>query len=119
MVKMQNISGWLRTGDLGYYDDDGELFVMGRISEFILFRSINISPAEIESVLQTHPAVFQAAVIGIPHEIDEQHPMAVVSLLPDTIVGIFDHIEYQALKTITFSRFILIADIIYLSNVHR
>ncbi|KAL0105337.1 hypothetical protein PUN28_016769 [Cardiocondyla obscurior] len=78
--------GWLRSGDLGYYDDDGELFIVGRISDFILFRAINVSPAEIESVLQTHPAVLQAAVIGIPHEIDEQQPMAVISVMPGKTV---------------------------------
>ncbi|XP_011872252.1 PREDICTED: luciferin 4-monooxygenase-like [Vollenhovia emeryi] len=78
--------GWLCSGDLGFYDEDGELFVVGRISDFILFRSVNVSPAEIESVLQNHPAVLQVAVIGIPHEIDEQHPMAVVSTVPDKTV---------------------------------
>ncbi|XP_011331385.1 luciferin 4-monooxygenase-like [Ooceraea biroi] len=78
--------GWLHTGDLGYYDDDGEVFLVDRISEFILFRSINVSPAEIEAVLTTHPAVARAAVIGVHHEIDEQHPMAVVSLMPDKTV---------------------------------
>ncbi|XP_011706822.1 PREDICTED: luciferin 4-monooxygenase-like, partial [Wasmannia auropunctata] len=78
--------GWLRTGDLGYYDANGELFIVDRISEFINFRGSNILPAEIETVLLTHPAVFQAAVIGVPHEIDEQHPMAIVSVVPGKTV---------------------------------
>ncbi|XP_011697171.1 PREDICTED: 4-coumarate--CoA ligase 1-like, partial [Wasmannia auropunctata] len=78
--------GWLRSGDLGYYDDDGEIFIVGRLSDFILYRSINVSPAEIETVLQTHPKVFQAAVIGVPHEIDEQRPMAIVSVVPGETV---------------------------------
>ncbi|XP_018358074.1 PREDICTED: luciferin 4-monooxygenase-like [Trachymyrmex cornetzi] len=78
--------GWLRSGDLGFYDDDGEIFITGRISDFILFRAINVLPTEIEAVLQTHPAVFQAVVIGMPHEIDEQHPMAIVSIMPGKTV---------------------------------
>ncbi|XP_014483111.1 PREDICTED: 4-coumarate--CoA ligase 1-like [Dinoponera quadriceps] len=78
--------GWLHTGDVAYYDDDGEIFLVDRISDFINFRSINVSPGEIEAVLTTHPAVLLAAVIGIPHEVDEQHPMAVVVLLPDKSV---------------------------------
>ncbi|XP_036139949.1 luciferin 4-monooxygenase [Monomorium pharaonis] len=78
--------GWLCTGDLGYYDNDGELFVVGRISDFILFRSINVSPTEIETILQNHPAVFEAAVIGMPHEVDGQRPMAVVSVVPGKTV---------------------------------
>ncbi|KAL6256352.1 hypothetical protein P5V15_012469 [Pogonomyrmex californicus] len=78
--------GWLCTGDLGYYDNDGEVYIIDRISHFILFRSINISPAEIEYVLGTHPAVLHVAVIGIPHEVDEQHPMAVISRVPGKTV---------------------------------
>ncbi|KAG5348319.1 LUCI monooxygenase, partial [Acromyrmex charruanus] len=78
--------GWLCSGDLGFYDDDGEIFITSRISDFILFRAINVLPSEIEAVLQTHPAIFQVAVIGMPHEIDEQHPMAIVSIIPGKTV---------------------------------
>lgn len=86
--KKKHIAGWLRSGDVAYYDEDGEVFIVDRISAFINFRSINVSPAEIEAVLETHPAVFQAAVIGIPHQVDEQHPMAVVSLVPGKTVSV-------------------------------
>ncbi|XP_039315158.1 luciferin 4-monooxygenase-like isoform X2 [Solenopsis invicta] len=78
--------GWLLSGDLGYYDDDGNVFLIDRISEFILYCGINISTAEIEHVLRNHPAVSQVAVIGIPHEIEGQHPMAVVSRVTDKTV---------------------------------
>ncbi|XP_036139876.1 4-coumarate--CoA ligase 1 isoform X2 [Monomorium pharaonis] len=78
--------GWLCTGDLGYYDHDGELFVVSRISDFILFRTFNVLPMEIETVLQDHPAVFEAVVIGMPHEDDGQRPMAVVSVVPGKTV---------------------------------
>lgn len=80
--------GWLCTGDVGYYDNNGEIFLIGRISEFILYRSFSVSPAEIEYVLGTHPAVLHVAVIGIPHEVDEQHLMAVVSLMPGKTVRV-------------------------------
>ncbi|XP_018350298.1 PREDICTED: uncharacterized protein LOC108753314 [Trachymyrmex septentrionalis] len=78
--------GWLLSGDIGYYDNDGNVFLIDRISEFILFHGINISTAEIENVLKTHPAVSQVAVIGIPHEIAGQHPKAVVSRMPHKTV---------------------------------
>ncbi|KAL6256353.1 hypothetical protein P5V15_012470 [Pogonomyrmex californicus] len=78
--------GWLLTGDVGYYDDDGNVFITDRISEFILFYGINISTAEIEYVLGSHPAVSQVAVIGIPHETEGQRPMAVISRLPNKTV---------------------------------
>ena len=73
---------------MGYYDNDGELFVVGRISDFILFRSINVLPTEIETVLENHPAVFEVAVIGMPHEVDGERPMAVVSVVPGKTVSI-------------------------------
>ncbi|KAG7204102.1 hypothetical protein KM043_001951 [Ampulex compressa] len=74
--------GWLHTGDLGYYDDDGEIFIIDRISEFINYRGVNLSPAEIESVLESHPSVLRAAVVGVPHDIEEEHPMAFILKVP-------------------------------------
>ena len=56
--------GWYRTGDLGYVDDDGFVYVTGRIRELIISGGENIYPAEVERVLGEHPAVSQAAVVG-------------------------------------------------------
>jgi long-chain acyl-CoA synthetase len=89
------VSGWLRIGDVGYYDDDGEIYLVDRISEFILFRSINVSPGEIEDILMHHPAINKAAVIGVHHEIDEQHPMGIVTLLPGKTVTIISIPYYE------------------------
>ncbi|XP_032690751.1 luciferin 4-monooxygenase-like [Odontomachus brunneus] len=86
--------GWFRTGDLAYYDDNGEIYIVDRISDFINFRSTNVSPAEIETVLMTHPAVFQAAVLGIPNEVDEQHPKAFVVQVPNKSVTEQELISY-------------------------
>ena len=58
--------GWLRTGDLGYRDADGFFFVTGRIKELIIKGGENIAPREIDEVLLQHPAVLEAAVVGIP-----------------------------------------------------
>lgn len=60
--------GWLHTGDAGYFDDDGILWVSGRIKDMIISGGENIYPAEIENVLSMHPDVAAVAVIGIPHE---------------------------------------------------
>src|SRR5207237_6083631 len=55
-------------GDAGYIDEDGFLFLVDRKSDMIISGGVNIYPAEIESVLLTHPKVGDAAVFGIPHE---------------------------------------------------
>jgi acyl-CoA synthetase (AMP-forming)/AMP-acid ligase II len=59
-------SGWLRTGDLGYLDAEGCLFITGRQKEIIKVAGERISPAEIESVVASHPGVADAAVVGAP-----------------------------------------------------
>jgi acyl-CoA synthetase (AMP-forming)/AMP-acid ligase II len=58
--------GWFYTGDLGYFDDEGYLFVVGRKKDMVKSGGISIYPLEIESVLYSHPDVLEAAVIGVP-----------------------------------------------------
>ncbi len=69
---------WLRTGDLGYRDDDGFFFVTGRIKELIIKGGENIAPREIDEALLRHPAVLDAAVVGIPDRHYGQDIMAYV-----------------------------------------
>ncbi len=59
--------GWFRTGDLGYLDAGGYLFIVGRIKEIIHKGAQKVSPAEVESALQSHPDVIEAAVFPVPH----------------------------------------------------
>jgi 2-furoate---CoA ligase len=61
-------AGWYFTGDTGYVDGDGDLFVTGRVDDMIVSGGENISPGEIESVLSLHPAVGEIAVAGLPDE---------------------------------------------------
>ncbi len=60
--------GWYFTGDTGYIDEDGDLFVTGRVDDVMISGGENVSPAEIESVLSTHPAVSEVAVAGLPDD---------------------------------------------------
>jgi o-succinylbenzoate---CoA ligase len=79
--------GWFATGDIGYLDDDGYLFVLARRADLIISGGENIYPAEIESVLQTHPAVTEAGVCGQPDQQWGQVPIAFVVLQPGSQVS--------------------------------
>jgi acyl-CoA synthetase (AMP-forming)/AMP-acid ligase II len=74
--------GWTRTGDLGFVDEDGDLIMAGRSKELIIRGGYNITPLEIETVLHLHPAVQQAAVVGVPHEVLGEDIAAAVTLRP-------------------------------------
>jgi long-chain acyl-CoA synthetase len=71
---------WLHTGDLGYVDRDGFLFIVSRKKELIIRGGYNVYPSEIENVLHAHPAVAEAAVVGVPDERLGEEVMAVVIL---------------------------------------
>jgi len=60
--------GWYFTGDTGYVDEDGDLFVTGRVDDMIITGGENVSPVEIESCLSLHPAVSEVAVVGLPDQ---------------------------------------------------
>jgi len=77
------IDGALRTGDVGYLDADGYLFLVDRIKDLILCGGYNVYPRVIEDALYEHPAVAEAVVIGIPDSYRGQAPKAFVSLRPD------------------------------------
>ena len=72
--------GWFRTGDLGYRDEDGYFFITGRLKELIIKGGENIAPREIDDVLYQHPAVLEAAAVGVPHEAYGQDVVACVAL---------------------------------------
>jgi long-chain acyl-CoA synthetase len=74
--------GWFRTGDLARIDEDGYYFIVDRKKELIIRGGYNVYPREIEEVLHEHPAVAEAAVIGIPHASLGEEVGAAVALKP-------------------------------------
>jgi acyl-CoA synthetase (AMP-forming)/AMP-acid ligase II len=86
--------GWLRTGDLGLIDADGDLVLTGRAKELIIRGGYNISPAEVEDVLHAHPAVSEAAVVGIPHEVLGEDVAAAVVQRPGAVAEPAELVEW-------------------------
>jgi long-chain acyl-CoA synthetase len=74
------VDGALRTGDVGYLDEDGYLFLVDRIKDLILCGGYNVYPRVIEDALYEHPAVGEAVVIGVPDQYRGQSPKAFVAL---------------------------------------
>ncbi|HKS26857.1 MAG TPA: 4-coumarate--CoA ligase family protein [Pyrinomonadaceae bacterium] len=72
--------GWLHTGDVGYVDEEGHLFIVDRVKELIKYKGFQVAPAELEAILLTHPAVADAAVIPSPDEEAGEVPKAFVVL---------------------------------------
>ncbi|MGB9905503.1 MAG: class I adenylate-forming enzyme family protein, partial [Desulfotomaculales bacterium] len=86
--------GWLYTGDLARKDDEGFYYIVGRKKEMIISGGENVYPVEIEAVLQSHPKISEAAVVGIPHEKWGEVPKAVVVLRPGEEAGADEIIAY-------------------------
>jgi acyl-CoA synthetase (AMP-forming)/AMP-acid ligase II len=76
--------GWLHTGDVGYVDDDGDVFIVDRVKELIKYKGLQVAPAELEAILLGHPAVADAAVIPSPDEEAGEVPKAFVVLKTPT-----------------------------------
>jgi carnitine-CoA ligase len=79
-AQVLSADGWLRTGDLVTVDEEGLYTFVGRVKEVIRRRGENVAPAEIEEALASHPAVFEAAVVGVPSELSEEEIKAFVVL---------------------------------------
>ena len=84
--------GWFHSGDIGYFDDDGFLFLCDRLKDMIITGGENVYPAEIESVLYAHSAIVEVAVIGVPDEKWGEALAAVVVLAPES------HLDLQQLR---------------------
>lgn len=86
--------GWLHTGDIGYFDSDGHLFVVDRLKELIKYKGFQVAPAELEAILFTNKAVRDACVVGKQDEMSGEVPVAFVVLQPNVKCSEKEIIDY-------------------------
>ncbi len=96
--------GWVRTGDLGYFDEDGYLYLAGRAKDIIIRAGENISPEEVENVIYAHPAVDEVAVIGFPEPQWGEGVRAVVVLKKGQTATAEEIIEFCRTRIASFKR---------------
>ncbi|KAL3019248.1 hypothetical protein AAZX31_05G072300 [Glycine max] len=90
------VDGWLRTGDLCYFDSKGFLYVVDRLKELIKYKGYQVAPAELEELLLSHSEINDAAVIPYPDEVAGQVPMAFVVRQPQSSLGAAEVIDFVA-----------------------
>jgi acyl-CoA synthetase (AMP-forming)/AMP-acid ligase II len=98
------IDGWLHTGDIGYIDTDGYLFVVDRVKELIKYKGYSVAPAELEDTILSHPDVVDAAVIGAPDEAAGEIPKAYIVLRDGTSLDEQTLMEYIAERVAPYKK---------------
>ncbi|BAT79341.1 hypothetical protein VIGAN_02221400 [Vigna angularis var. angularis] len=88
--------GWLKTGDLCYFDSDGFLYIVDRLKELIKYKAYQVPPAELEHILHTNPEIADAAVVPYPDEEAGQIPMAFVVRKPGSNISANQVMEFVA-----------------------
>ncbi len=96
--------GWIHTGDLGRFDEEGFLYIVDRKKDMIIRGGFNVYPDEVEAVLQQHPTVLEVAVVGVPHPSLGEDVAAFVTCKDDADVSAEDLAAFRADKLADFKR---------------
>jgi 4-coumarate--CoA ligase len=108
--------GWLHTGDVGFIDEDGHLTIVDRVKELIKFKGFQIAPAELEALLLTHPAIADAAVIGVPDDEAGERPRAFIVVKPDAEVSIQEITDFTAEHVATYK---VVHDVLFTDEIPK
>lgn len=96
------VDGWLRSGDLGWMDDHGFVYVSDRAKDMVLRAGENVYCAEVEAVIYEHPAIYEAAVFGVPHERLGEEVAAMVMPKPGSDLDVGELTEFLSLHLAPF-----------------
>jgi long-chain acyl-CoA synthetase len=113
--------GWLHTGDLGYLDDDGYLFIVDRKKDLIIRGGLNVYPGDIEHVIRMHPAVHEVAVVGVPDKRLGEEVCAYIVKRPGTELSaeeIISHCQQNLAKYKT-PRYVELVDALPRTNIGK
>ncbi|GER52627.1 4-coumarate-CoA ligase, partial [Striga asiatica] len=96
--------GWLHTGDIGYVDDDDELFIVDRLKELIKYKGFHVAPAELEALLIAHPSISDAAVVPMKDEAAGEVPVAFVVPANSSNISEEDIKQYISKLVVSYKR---------------
>ncbi|XP_074283337.1 4-coumarate--CoA ligase-like 6 [Silene latifolia] len=108
--------GWLHTGDIAYFDNDGYLYILDRLKEIIKYKGFQIAPADLESVLMSHPEILDAAVTGAADEEAGEIPVAFVIKNPNSILSRDDVINYVAKEVAPYKK---VRQVIFVKSIPK
>jgi len=103
---------WLHSGDLGYMDKDGFVFCKGRLKRMIITSGYNVYPSHIEDVIESHPAVLQCTVVGVPHPYKQEVPKAFI-VLKEGFHGLFIKSEIKEYCKKNLAKYMVPHDFVY------
>ncbi|XP_055327154.1 uncharacterized protein LOC129580588 isoform X2 [Sitodiplosis mosellana] len=98
------VDGWIRTGDIAYYDDDGFFYITDRLKELIKVKGFQVAPAELEEILRSHPEITDAAVVGVTHAKTGEAPRAFVIKRPDSKITENDIQKFMSQKVADYKQ---------------
>lgn len=109
---------WLHSGDLGYMDEDGFIFCKGRLKRMIITSGYNVYPSHIEEVIQSHPAVLQCTVVGVPHPYKQEVPKAFI-VLREGYHGLFIKAEIKDYCKKNLAKYMMPHDFVYRKSLPK